>query len=123
MQPRFFIYRKINGFKVYGTGDKIYADVKNIHYEDNTSYGVSFYCIHWRNITYAGEIEIISPSKAYEKLCNKDVIGDVSMQFTTFPIRDIFLSYYSERDYQKYYKPVWIFQGSEKQYYIVEATE
>lgn len=113
--------RKINNYPVNGPGDYILVEVA--YNEFISDYGATYYLLRWRNLTITGDIEIISPSDAYEKLLNNEMINK-PMQIETFPIHTISLAYYSYATYQEYYKPVWVFYGPNKEsYYAVNATK
>ena len=117
-------YRMINGYPVVGPGDKLWVEIA---FDNKTlDNGVVFCYKRWRNLTQAGEIEIINPSEAYEKLLDRKILN-LPMQIEPFAIYNISLGYYSyiEPEPQEFYKPVWIFYGppESRRYYAVEAYE
>jgi len=116
--------RILENHSVVGPGDTLFV---YIAYNDQSSNNDVVFCyIRWRNLTSAGEIEIISPSDAYKKLINGEIL-DQPMQIEPFAIYNISLGYYSyiEPELQEFYKPVWIFYGSPEsaRYYAVDACK
>jgi hypothetical protein len=116
--------RILENHSVVGPGDTLFV---YIAYNNQSSNNDVVFCYkRWRNLTSAGEIEIISPSEAYKKLINKEILGK-PMMIEPFAIYTISLGYYSyiEPEPQEFYKPVWIFYGppESNKYYAVEACK
>lgn len=116
--------RILENHSVVGPGDTLFVYIAYNNQSSNND--VVFCYIRWRNLTSAGEIEIISPSDAYKKLINGEIL-DQPMQIEPFAIYNISLGYYSyiEPELQEFYKPAWIFYGSPEsdRYYTVDACK
>lgn len=114
--------RILDNRPVVGPGDTLWVYIA-CENESSTNQVVYFFK-RWRNVTVAGEEEIISPSEAYKKLTNGEILNK-PMQIEPFPIYNISLGYYSalESLSEGVYKPVWIFYGAfeNRQYYVVDA--
>jgi hypothetical protein len=114
--------RIINGYPVEGPGDTLWVDIA---FDNELLDNEVVFCFkRWRNLTQSGEIEIINPEEAYEKLLDKKIINK-PMQIEPFEINNVSLGYYSSAETQEFYKPVWIFYGppESSKYYAVEAFQ
>lgn len=116
--------REINSLSVVGPGDEITVSVG----KDKEV----FYCFKsWRIIEQVGEINIINPEEAYNKLLEgKTIRIPLITPQSSIEIYEISFGYYAypHGQPQEFYKPVWIFYGKivereEPIYFAVEACD
>ena len=95
--------REINGMPVVGAGGEI-----DISLGENGE--LLFLSKCWRSLEYAGEVEIISASKAFEKFEKGELIQKPMSQ-EEVEVTQIKLGYYAEAPgkRQEFYEPAWIF--------------
>ena len=107
-------HRVLGGIPIAGPGDTIAVIIGN----NGT---ILRFMKSWRHLEYAGEREILTASKAVERLQRGDTVYKRSGPLDTIEIGNIYLSYYSEVPDRKqdFYEPVWVFRGNDSYGYNV----
>jgi hypothetical protein len=99
-------HRVFNGTPVVGPGDTIRIAI-------GCNGTIPGFLKSWRELEYAGEIEIVNASEAVERLQRGETVYNFSASPSTIEIDRMELGYYSAmpRVKQEYYEPVWVFSG------------
>ncbi|WP_197080283.1 two-component system regulatory protein YycI [Methanosarcina siciliae] len=102
--------RILDGYPVVGPGDSMEVCI-------GEKEEIVYFFKTWREVQNVGEVSILDVNSAIEKLNQGDSVQPVKSGHKPVEINEIEIGYYSDTpgEKQDFYKPVWIFRGTDEE--------